>query len=169
MEKKIGDEESIHLRAVRFGYEHRNGFLYSDIKAKYETHRKEEWKLVDEYLTEAYLNKEEGRNQTTPFILLEKRGNGNKDQCLYALSYEAYFHYLEYQELIETRRTAETAKKQSTQAIVVAIVTLLASIIFSIWSIMTPVKLEKHQYKNFINSMRHINFSHEAPRVFERK
>jgi hypothetical protein len=164
MEEKIGDNESIHLRAVRFGYDkkHRNGFLYSEIKEWYATKRPEEWKLVDEYLSEAYRNKEEGRNQTTPFILLEKlkNENENKDKCKYALSYEAYFNYLDYLELVEARKTSEEAKKQSTLAIWIAIITLLCSIIFSVWSIVSPITIEKHQYRNLIKSMQCTGLFH---------
>lgn len=153
MEKRIGDEESIHLRAVRFGYEHPNGFLFNDIKKKYATHRENEWKLVDEYLNEAFRNKREGRNQTTPFVLLEILGNGNVDQCKYVLSYEAYFHYLEYKELIETRENAKSAQKYALWAIVIAIVTLVFSIVFSTWSIMSPVSLDRAQYLHLIKSI----------------
>lgn len=111
-------EDSIHLRAVRYGYKRPNGFLYKDIAEHYRR-RKEEWEVVRKFLMDAWRNHTEGVNLNTPYSLLEKKAN--IDDCPFILSYEAYFNYLDYLELVEARKNARQAFWMSLVAILIAL------------------------------------------------
>jgi hypothetical protein len=95
MGKQRNIDDLIHLRAIEFGIKYPNGFMYEDIRKHYEK-RGREWVIVDEFLNEAWNNKNGSVVRLTPYVLLEKLGNGNADQCRYTLSFEAYFSYLQY-------------------------------------------------------------------------
>lgn len=123
MFKKSKEEDSIHLRAIRYGVKYPNGFMYANVKHYY-SKRLSEWAIVNEYLNEAWNNKNGVASRITPFVLLEKMGNGNADQSKYTLSYEAYFAYLQY-------RNAKNARFWSIIAIAIATLSILGSIIFS--------------------------------------
>jgi len=92
---KENEEDMIHLRAIKYGIKFPSGFMYKHFKKHYEK-RGNDWKVVDEFFQEAYNNKNSVSSRTTPFVLLEKIGNGNADEAKYILSYEAYFNYLGY-------------------------------------------------------------------------
>lgn len=89
-------DELIHLRVIKFGMDHPRGFMYSEIKGSFKENSND-WAIVDEFLNEAWNNKYGNSARITPYVLLERLGNGNADQCKYTLSFEAYFSYLQYQ------------------------------------------------------------------------
>jgi len=102
------EEDMIHLRAIKYGMNFPNGFMYEYFRKHYED-RTNDWKIVNEFFQEAYNNKNGGSSRTTPFVLLEKMGNGNADKSKYILSYEAYFNYLSFRNSKRAIWTAVTA------------------------------------------------------------
>lgn len=145
----IKKEDSIHLRAVKYGYERPNGFLYKDIQRHY-SKREKEWEIVKEFLHVAENNKSAGLNHVTPYILLKRNGT-YIENCLFNLSYEAYFNYLDYLELVESRKNAKSAFWTAIIAILISIVTLGFSIYFSLKSIHSSIKIDSQQLKQIIN------------------
>lgn len=127
MAKKDNGEDTIHLRAIKYGIKFPNGFMYPAIKYHY-SKRPHEWMIVDEYLKEAWNNKNGISSGVTPFVLLEKMGNGNADQSKYTLSYEAYFSYLGYLTLLETRKNSKIVFWTALVAIFIGIISLIISI-----------------------------------------
>ena len=120
-------EDSIHLRAVRFGAEHQHGFTYAEIEKKYKTHRPKDWKVVDEFLNEAVNNKsyKESVQRVTPFVVLDWGKNGN--DRVFILSYEAYFNYLDFLELVQARKNANSAFLTALVALAISIFGMGAS------------------------------------------
>lgn len=130
MGKQRNIDELIHLRAIEFGIKRPNGFMYEDIRKHYEK-SKSEWDVVDEFLNEAWNNKNGSIVRLTPYVLLEKLGNGNTDQCKYTLSFEAYFSYLQYS-------NAKDARCWSVVGIGVALLLGLISIGISVFQHNSP-------------------------------
>lgn len=116
MFKMKKEEDTIHLRAIKYAMQFPNGFLYSDIQHHY-SKRPSEWAIVDEYLNEAWNNKNSSATRITPFVLLQKIGNGNADQSKYTLTYEAYFAYLQF-------TNAKNARFWSIIAIIIAAISM---------------------------------------------
>lgn len=147
-------EDIIHIRAVRFGAMYPKGFLFKDIEKKYKTHRKEEWEVVNEFLTEATNNKTPNATiqRVTPFIVLD--WGARPEERTYTLSYEAAFHYVNLLELQQTREMARDAHRSSTIAIRIAIASMVIAGALSLWQIFSPVSLERGQYHNLIKSIR---------------
>ncbi|GEM_PF-4745298 len=154
MFKKSKEEDSIHIRAIRYGVKYPNGFMYADIKHYY-SKRLSEWAIVDEFLNEAWNNKKGVTNRITPFVLLEKMENGNIEQSKYTVSYEAYFAYLQY-------RNAKAARYWSIVAIVIAALSMLGSIVFSILEITSCAKTnigrEVKSFSELKNYSTHRNY-----------
>lgn len=144
-------ENTIQLRAIKYGIKYPNGFMYSDIKYHY-SKRLSEWTVVDEYLNEAWNNKNGVFSRTTPFVLLEKLGNGNADQSKYTLSYEAYFNYLGYLTLLEVRKSSQIAFWTAIAAILISIVSLFVLIHYSLKQINSPTKMDSVQFQELIQS-----------------
>ena len=156
MFKKSKEEDTIHLRSIRYGIKHPNGFMYSSIK-KYYSKRLSEWAIVDEYLNEAWNNKNGVVSRITPYVLLDKMGNGNADQSKYTLSYEAYFAYLQY-------RNAKNARFWSIIAIVVATLSMLGSIFFSY----LEIKLSKNKNDNWKDASQHLKKYRQGEYFFKK-
>ncbi|MFA5986669.1 MAG: hypothetical protein WC819_04975 [Parcubacteria group bacterium] len=138
---KNKDEDLIHLRAIKFGMNFPNGFMYEHFKKRYETHRVNDWKIVDEFLQEAYNNKNGTSNRITPFVLLERGPNGNADTSKYILSYEAYFNYLAY-------RNAKRTIWIGVGAIIVSVVLSLLTFIDNTYEDNNNKKDERYHYQN---------------------
>lgn len=145
-------EDSIHLRAIKYGRQYPNGFMYADIEHHY-SRRREEWQIVKKFLHDAWNNYDQGISQITPFVLLEKMGNLSADNSKYTLSYEAYFNYLDYEELQQARYNAREAQRSSTIAICIAIMSMIISGALSLWQINNPVSLDQDQYQAFMRSI----------------
>lgn len=144
-------EDSIHLRAVRYGAEHPNGFSYSDIQHHY-SKRPAEWEVVRVFLLAAKKNKESGLNITTPFQVLNNRGSAD-EATDFILSYEAAFNYVDFLELQEARQMARDAHRSSTNAIRIAITTMVISNLLAMWQIFSPVVLDSDQYEYLIRAV----------------
>ncbi|OGI16350.1 MAG: hypothetical protein A2Z52_00675 [Candidatus Moranbacteria bacterium RBG_19FT_COMBO_42_6] len=147
------EENSIHLRAVKYGYQRPNGFMYDGIKKHY-SKRPNEWGVVKKFLVDASENQRTGQNQNTPFILLERSGNLNYDQAKYTLSYEAFFNYLDYLELMEARKNAQSAFQTAIIAITISVIAMAVSIYYSIKQINSPVKIDVGQYQKIIDTFK---------------
>lgn len=148
-EKK--NENTIQLRAIKYGIKFSNGFMYSDIQQHYRR-RSSEWAIVNEYLNEAWNNKNGVFSRTTPFVLLEKLGNGNADQSKYILSYEAYFNYLGYLALLEVRKSSRIAFWTAIAAILISIVSLVVLIHYSQKQINSPTKMDSGQFQELLQA-----------------
>jgi len=149
MEEKI--EDSIHLRAVRYGAERPNGFSYTDIQHHY-SKRSAEWEVVKVFLLAAKKNKESGLNITTPFQVLNNRGSADENTD-FILSYEAAFNYIDFLELQQARQMSTDAHRSSTNAIKIAIATMVISSLLAIWQIFSPVVLDRSQYEHLIQTI----------------
>jgi hypothetical protein len=148
--KKI--HESIHLRAVKYGYERPNGFSYEKIEKHY-SNRVDEWEVVKESLQEAINNKlQAGITRVTPFVLLQ-RPAGDIKGYIFTLSYEAYFNYLEYLELVEARQNSRQSFWLSFIAIVLSLITLSASIYYSNKQIDSPAKVDENQFQQLLRAI----------------
>jgi len=118
-------EDTIHLRAIEYGMRFHSGFMYEYFRKHYER-RDSDWRVVNEFFNEAYNNKNGLSSRVTPFVLLEKMGNGNCDQSKYILSYEAYFNYLAY-------RNSKISNR-------IAIFALSITVLFSMVSVLNVYK-----------------------------
>lgn len=134
---KEGD--GIHVRAVRYGYERPNGFMYKEVE-KWYNKRDKEWQIVKKFLNDAFDNFTRGLNRETPYILLEQLGNMNADESKFILSYQAYIQYFEYEELQQAREDSKLAQKLSRKALFIAFLTLVITFIASLVSIYISVK-----------------------------
>ncbi len=119
-------EDSVHLRAVKYGYKKPSGFSYKEINKHY-SKRPKDWTVVKEFLSVAHKNYHSGLNHTSPFMHLKCEGNKNIDLCRYVLSYEAYFNYFEYLELVEARRNARNATIMAFISILIAVSAMFLS------------------------------------------
>lgn len=141
-------EDSIHIRAVRFGAARPNGFLYKEIREWYETKREEEWEIVKEFLHEASNNKHNSDSQrVTPFVLLKHASH--PDEGIYTLSYEAAFNYLDLVELKETRKMANDANRTATNAIRLTILSMAIASVLTLWQIFIPESVDQNIYEYF--------------------
>lgn len=152
--KQEKEEDSIHLRAVKYGYEHPNGFSYKSIAHHY-SKRLAEWEVVKEFLHVARNNKDAGLNHITPFVLLQRNGSAI-DDSVFVLSYEAFFNYLDYLELQQARKSAKDANFYARIAIGIATLAFVMSALFSIWQINHPIKIDENQLNHFFR----LNKSH---------
>lgn len=151
MNKQDKEEDNIHLRAVKYGYQHPNGFSYKTIQYHY-SKRLAEWEVVKEFLHTARNNKDAGLNHATPFVLLQRKGSGIEDS-IFTLSYEASFNYLDYIELVETRRNARSAFVTAIIAIAISIASMGISAYFSWKQIHAPTKINSDQYQTLIQTI----------------
>ncbi len=152
IEEEKEEEDSIHLRAVKYGYQRPNGFSYNDIQHHY-SKRLVEWEVVRVFLYDARENKGAGgRNIPTPFLLLKTTGIP-VDTTTYTLSYEAYFIYLDYLELVMARKNARSAFWMAIIAIGISIAGMRISIYFSQKQIESPVKVDAEQYQKIIETI----------------
>jgi hypothetical protein len=158
MVKRNKAEDTIHLRAIKYGIKFPNGFMYSDIKYHY-SKRPSEWTIVNEYLNEAWNNKNSITGRVTPFVLLEMMGNGNADQSKYTLSYEAYFNYLGYLTLLETRKNSRIAFWTAFAAIFISVLSLIVSIYYQKKQLNMPTKVNQAQFQELIRSIQNIDTS----------
>lgn len=117
---KEKEEDSIHLRAVRYGYQRPNGFSYKEIEHHY-SRRPAEWEVAKAFMQDARKNKDMGTHLTTPFMMLKAIGS-TEAGAKYTLSYEACFSYLGYLEFVMARRNARTAFWTAIVAIVISAV-----------------------------------------------
>lgn len=147
------EEDSIHLRAVKYGYLHPNGFSYKAIAHHY-SKRPAEWEVVKEFLHVAQNNKDAGLNHTTPYVLLHRYAT-SIEESVFVLSYEAFFNYLDYLELQQARKSAQDANFYARVAIGIATLAFIVSVIFSIWQINHPVKIDESQLNYFLGSKKH--------------
>lgn len=145
-EEKI--EDSIHLRAVRYGAEHPNGFSYTDIQHHY-SKRSAEWEVVKVFLLAAKKNKESGLNITTPFQVLNNRGSADENTD-FILSYEAAFNYIDFLELQQARQNARSAFWTALAAITISMVGMGTSVYFSQKQIESSTKLDSNQFYELI-------------------
>jgi len=150
IEEKI--EDSIHLRAVRYGAERPNGFSYTDIQRHY-SKRSSEWEVVNVFLLAAKRNKESGLNTTTPFQVLRNRGSADENTD-FILSYEAAFNYIDFLELQQARQNARSAFWTALMAIVISIVGMCFSIYFSQKQIDAQVEIDTEQYQHLIETIK---------------
>lgn len=150
-EEKKRLEDSIHLRAVKYGVKYPHGFSIEQIRKWYEQ-RPQDWSVISEFLYAARKNKDAGFNLVTPFLLLEKKHGSAIDE--YMLSYEAYFNYLDYLELVEARKNARSAKWYAIAAIAIAVVTTLVSIHYSRKEIQSQTEMETGQYQRLIETIK---------------
>ncbi|MFA6285158.1 MAG: hypothetical protein WC643_01350 [Parcubacteria group bacterium] len=150
-EKK--EEDSIHLRAVKYGYLHPNGFSYKGIAHHY-SKRSAEWEVVKEFLHVARNNKDAGLNHITPFVLLQRNGSAI-DDSIFVLSYEAFFNYLDYLELQQARKSAKDANFYARIAIGIAALAFIMSALLSLWQINHPIKINKDRQNNFFRLNKH--------------
>jgi len=117
---KKKEEDSIHLRAVRYGYQRPNGFSYKEIERHY-SRRPAEWEVVKVFLHNARRNSDVNTSLNTPFMVLKTTGGGD-NEAIYTLNYDAYFSYLGYLEFVMARRNARTAFWTAIVAIVISAV-----------------------------------------------
>ena len=148
--KKV--EDSIHLRAVRYGVKYPHGFSFGKIEKWYKTERPNDWKVVRKFLLLALSNNDKALNQVTPYILLEKAEAGNEGTSQFILTYEAYFNYLNYLELVESRKNARGAFWIAFVAITISVVAMGASIYYSRKQIDAPVKIDEQQFQQLIQT-----------------
>lgn len=151
MTKQEKEEDNIHLRAVKYGYQRPNGFSYKSIQYHY-SKRLAEWEVVKEFLHAARNNKDAGLNHTTPFVLLQRKGSGIEDS-IFTLSYEASFNYLDYVELLETRKNARNAFITAIIAITISIASMGISAYFSWKQIYAPTKMDSEQYRALLQTI----------------
>jgi hypothetical protein len=149
IEEKIGD--SIHIRAVRYGAEHPNGFSYSNIQNHY-SRRAEEWEVVKVFLLAAKRNKESGLNITTPFQVLRNRGSADEDTD-FILSYEAAFNYLDFQELKQAINNAKSASLTAVIAIGISVASMVFSIYYSQMQINSQTVIDYDQFQQLIQAI----------------
>ena len=145
MTKEEKEEDSIHLRAVRYGYLRPDGFSYKEIERHY-SKRHTEWEVVKLLLHHARRNKDTGTNLTTPYAVLKTTGSAD-EEATFTLSYEAYFSYLGYLEFVMARRNARAAFWTAIVAIAISILTMAVSIYYSQKQIGSPVKMDLGQYQ----------------------
>ncbi|MFA5871571.1 MAG: hypothetical protein WC858_02505 [Parcubacteria group bacterium] len=163
MSSENKDGDGIHVRAVRYGYERPNGFIYKDIETHY-SRREREWEIVKKFLNDAFDNFTRGLNRETPYTLLEQLGNQNADESKYTLSYQAYIQYFEYEELRQAKEDTILAQNLSRKAIIIAnktlwvayftlvitLAALLYSIYFSTRQVNAPTKIDfEGHHKSF--------------------
>ena len=151
MTRQEKGEDNIHLRAVKYGYQHPNGFSYKTIQYHY-SKRPAEWEVVKEFLHEARNNKDAGLNHITPYVLLQRKGSGIENS-IFTLSYEASFNYLDYIELVETRRNAWSAFVTAIIAIAISIASMGISAYFSWKQIHAPTKIDPGQYRVLLQAI----------------
>jgi len=152
METNEKDEDSIHLRAVRYGFKHPNGFSFIEIEKHY-SKRLQEWGVINTFLLNARKNISIGTSLNTPFVALTSREDKPREST-YTLSYEAYFNYLEYIELLETRKNARAAFWTAIIAIFISIVTMIITIYYAQKQIDTPVTHDPQQYQSLLEAVK---------------
>jgi hypothetical protein len=145
------DEDSIHLRAVRWGFKKPNGFGYTEIEKHY-SKREQEWEVVKVFLMNARRNKDASTNLNTPYMVLKTTGSGD-NEATFTLNYDAYFNYLDYLELVMAQRNARSAFWTAIIAIFISIVATGISIYYSQKQIESPVKMEAGQYHQLIETI----------------
>ncbi|OGI26150.1 MAG: hypothetical protein A3J76_01740 [Candidatus Moranbacteria bacterium RBG_13_45_13] len=146
MNKEIKEGDGIHVRAVRYGYNRSNGFMYKEIE-KWYSKRDKEWQIVKKFLNDAFDNFTRGLNRETPYILLEQLGNKNADESKYTLSYQAYIQYFEYEKLQQAKEDtklamnlSQKALKTSNHTLWVAIITLVITFFALLFSIYFSIR-----------------------------
>ena len=151
MAKKEKGENSIHLRAVRYGFQRPNGFSYNEIEHHY-SRRADEWGVVKVFLHNARRNNDVSTSLNTPYMVLKTTGSSD-NEATFTLNYDAYFNYLDYLELMMARRNAMSAFWTAIIAIVISIVAMGISIYYSQKQIESPVKIDAEQYQKLIETI----------------